>query len=356
MSHKSLLVIKNLNVFFKLKRKKIHIIRGIDITAYPGQIIGLVGESGSGKSVTTKSITNINFGAITTADIMQMDGIDLLSIKHKNWNTVRGKLVSYVPQDPLTSLNPTRRIYKQIFDVLDVHRQKEFKTHKQKMFYAVDLLETFGIRDAAKRILDFPHTFSGGQRQRIVIAIAVSSNPKLIIADEPTTALDPTVQAAVLELFDTIRKKYNTSILFISHNIAVVAKLCDYIYVMYAGRIVEKGTKEEIFTDPRHPYTWALISAIPEESEKGELYTIAGTPPDMLNLPPGDPFAPRNEFAMEIDYRKEPPLFHISKTHSSATWLLHPSALPVTIPNEVKKKILLFTKTFAKSKKEKNNV
>ena len=350
MDKKILLKIENLNVFFKLKRKKIHIIRGVDLEIYPGQIIGLVGESGSGKSVTTKSIININFGGITNADSMLMDDIDLLSIKKNKWNEVRGKLVSYVPQDPLTSLNPTRRVYKQLFDVLNIHRATEFKTRHSKMKYAVDLLETFGIRDAKKRIHDFPHTFSGGQRQRIIIAIAVASKPKLIIADEPTTALDPTVQAAVLELFDTIRKKFNTSILFISHNIAVIAKLCDYIYVMYAGRIVERGTKEEIFGNPKHPYTWALIAAIPEDSEKGELYTIPGTPPDMLHLPPGDPFAPRNEFAMKIDFNKEPPLFDISPTHSAATWLLHPSTKKHSIPKDIASKIELFKKSFKKSK------
>jgi len=347
---KSLLVMKNLNVFFKIKRQKIHIIRGVDITIYPGQIVGLVGESGSGKSVTTKAITNINFGSTTDADLLKINDIDLLKIKGKNWNTIRGKIVSYVPQDPLTSLNPTRRIYKQIFDVLEVHRQKEFPTKQAKMKYAVDLLETFGIRNAQKRIMDFPHTFSGGQRQRIVIAIAVASKPKLIIADEPTTALDPTVQAAVLELFNTVRKKYNTAVLFISHNIAVVAKLCDYIYVMYAGKIIEKGTREEIFANPQHPYTWALISAIPEDTKKGELYTIPGTPPDMLHLPPGDPFAPRNEFAMKIDYEKEPPLFSITKTHAAATWLLHPLSKKVEMPLEVQNKIKLFKKTFDKIK------
>ena len=347
-----ILQIENLNVFFKLKRKKIHIIRGVDLDIYPGQIIGLVGESGSGKSVTTKSIININYGAITSADNMIVDGIDLQSIKKNKWSEVRGKLVSYVPQDPLTSLNPTRRVYKQLFDVLDIHRVKEFKTKEDKMKYAVELLETFGIRNAKKRIHDFPHAFSGGQRQRIIIAIAVASKPKLIIADEPTTALDPTVQAAVLELFDKIRNLYNTSILFISHNIAVVAKLCDYIYVMYAGRIVERGTKEEIFGNPKHPYTWALIAAIPEDSEKGELYTIPGTPPDMLHLPAGDPFAPRNEFAMKIDFSKEPPLFAVSKTHDAATWLLHPATPKQEIPKDIVGKIELFKRSF-KNKKNK---
>ena len=346
--NKSLLVIKNLHVYFKLKKRKIHIIRGVDITAYPGQIIGLVGESGSGKSVTTKSITNINFAAITSADLMTIDGIDLLNIKKNKWQNIRGKLVSYVPQDPLTSLNPTRRIYKQMIDVLDVHRKHEFKHHDEKIKYIIELLTTFGIRNAKNKIRSFPHEFSGGQRQRIIIAIAVVSNPKLIIADEPTTALDPTVQAAVLELFDKIRQKYNTTILFISHNIAVVSKLCDYIYVMYAGRIIEKGTKHEIFTNPQHPYTWALISSIPDESSTSELYTIPGTPPDMLNLPPGDPFAPRNKYAMEIDFKDEPPLFKITATHHAATWLLHPMAPKTNPPIEVLEKIKLFSNSFAK--------
>lgn len=182
-------------------------------------------------------------------------------------------------------------------------------------------------------------------KQRIVITMVVALKPDLIIADEPTTALDPTVQASVLALFEDIRQKMGISIILISHNISVIAKFCDYIYVMYAGKIIECGTKKEIFTAPAHPYTWALISAIPENKDE-KLYNIQGTPPDMANLPLGDPFAPRNEYAIEIDFLKEPPLIQITKTHAAATWLLHPKAPKITLSEQLNKRLLAFKKAF----------
>lgn len=339
-----LIKIRNLNVSFKNKKDIIHIIRGVDIDLNPGQIIGLVGESGSGKSVTAKSILGLNDGSINTVDYINVDGIDLKNKIEKNIAPyeIRGSKVGYIPQDPMTSLNPTRTIYKQILDSINLHRP-ELVNEADKEEYIATLLERFGIKNARKVYKQYPHTFSGGMRQRIAIAMMVACNPKVIIADEPTTALDTTVQAAVLELFQEIKKE-GISIIFISHNIAVVAKLCDYIYVMYAGKVVEKAEKKELFTNPKHPYTWALMASIPEGVTDEKLYTIPGTPPNMKYLSKGDPFAPRNPFSLKIDFEKEPHLFKVNETHYAATWLLHENAPAVEIPEEVKQKIEAFKK------------
>lgn len=349
-----LLEVKNLQISFKTgKNKVIKIVRGIDLKIQKQQIIGIVGESGSGKSVSSKSLLNINEFDITEADKMtlysknkqtnEIEGIDLLQLKKDEWTKIRGKKIGYIPQDPLTSLNPTRTIKKQLLDVLK--NDARFKTNQEKEEYLIDLLEKFGIRNAREKINNYPHTFSGGMKQRVVIAMVVAAKPDLIIADEPTTALDPTVQASVLYLFEQIRENYGISIIFISHNISVIAKFCDFIYVMYAGRVVEKGTKIDIFTNPAHPYTWALISSIPEDKSE-KLYSIPGVPPDMANLGVGDPFAPRNQYALEIDFEKEPELFRISETHSAATWLLDPRAPKVELSEQLKKRISFFRKVF----------
>ena len=342
-----ILEVRNLHVSFPAGRNKtIHIIRGIDLDVYKGQIIGLVGESGSGKSVTSKTLINVNENGIVTADKIQIKNWELSKIKkEKYWQYVRGSKIGYIPQDPLTSLNPTRTIGKQLLDALNNNNDWKERPFTEKKEYLISLLKQFGLRDAEKIFLAYPHTLSGGMKQRIVITMVVALKPDLIIADEPTTALDPTVQASVLALFEDIRQKMGISIILISHNISVIAKFCDYIYVMYAGKIIECGTKKEIFTAPAHPYTWALISAIPENKDE-KLYNIQGTPPDMANLPLGDPFAPRNEYAIEIDFLKEPPLIQITKTHSAATWLLHPKAPKITLSEQLNKRLLAFKKAF----------
>ncbi|QZE12642.1 ABC transporter ATP-binding protein [Mycoplasma sp. Ms02] len=341
-----LLSVKNLKVSFKTGRNKfMTIVRGVDLEIKRGQIVGLVGESGSGKSVTSKSLLNVNENSIFTADQMEIDGIDLTSLKTKQWVKIRGQKIGYIPQDPLTSLNPTRKIGKQLLDALNENTNWKDKSSEEKKEYLIGLLKQFGIRHAEQVFNMYPHTLSGGMKQRVVITMVVALKPDLIIADEPTTALDPTVQASVLALFEDIRTKMNVSIILISHNISVVAKFCDYIYVMYAGRIVERGSKKDIFTQPAHPYTWALISAIPENKED-RLYSIKGTPPDMANLPLGDPFAPRNDYAMEIDFIKEPPLIEISETHAAATWLLHPDAPKVKLSPELEVRLQTFRKVF----------
>ncbi|AWX42589.1 ABC-type dipeptide/oligopeptide/nickel transport system ATP-binding protein (DppD/OppD) [Metamycoplasma cloacale] len=342
-----LLEVRDLHVSFSIgRKKKIHIVRGIDLDVYRGEIIGLVGESGSGKSVTSKSLLNVNEGAMIDAKRMQINDIELTKIKRNSqWQHIRGSKIGYIPQDPLTSLNPTRRIGDQLLDAINNNVEWINKRFSEKKAYLISLLKRFGIRNAEKVFMAYPHTLSGGMKQRIVITMVVALRPEIIVADEPTTALDPTVQASVLALFEDIRKQMGISIILISHNISVIAKFCDYIYVMYAGRIVERGKKEEIFTEPAHPYTWALISAIPENKDE-KLYNIKGTPPDMANLPLGDPFAPRNEYALEIDFYKEPPLIPITKTHAAATWLLHPSSPKVTLSKELTKRLELFKKVF----------
>ncbi|TDV24409.1 oligopeptide transport system ATP-binding protein [Mycoplasmopsis mustelae] len=342
-----LLEVKDLKVSFKLGHNKfISIVRGVDITITKGQIVGIVGESGSGKSVTSKSFLNINDNSVVSAEKMEISGIDLTkSNKESFWQSIRGHKIGYIPQDPLTSLNPTRKVGKQLLDALNKNNDWKTKPYSQKRKYLIELLDKFGIRNSEHVFDMYPHTLSGGMKQRVVITMVVALKPSLIIADEPTTALDPTVQASVLALFDEIRSSMNIAIILISHNISVVAKFCDYIYVMYAGKIVEKGTKKDIFTNPKHPYTWALISAIPENKED-RLYSIKGTPPDMNNLPLGDAFAPRNDYALEIDFIKEPPLFEISPTHSAATWLLHPDAPKIELTPELTSRLENFRKAF----------
>ncbi|QBF34737.1 ABC transporter ATP-binding protein [Mycoplasmopsis phocirhinis] len=348
-----LLEVQNLRVDFKNGRKNfIRIVRGLDLKIKRGEIVGLVGESGSGKSVTSKSLINVNDGAQFAADKMQIEDLDLTKIKKsQQWQAIRGSYIGYIPQDPLTSLNPTRKIGKQLLDALNLNAEWNGKTYLQKRNYLVSLLDEFGIKNADAVFDSYPHTLSGGMKQRVVITMVVALKPKLIIADEPTTALDPTVQASVLALFERIRQTMNISIILISHNISVVAKFCDYIYVMYAGKIVERGTRKDIFTDPRHPYTWALISAIPENKQH-RLYSIKGTPPDMANLPLGDPFAPRNDYALEIDFYKEPPMLLVSKRHAAATWLLHPDAPQVELPHDLQLRINSFRKVFENDEEE----
>ncbi|WP_406615587.1 ABC transporter ATP-binding protein [Mycoplasmopsis hyopharyngis] len=342
-----LLVVKNLQVSFKTsKNNYLNIVIGIDLFIKRAEIVGLVGESGSGKSVTSKALINVNSNTLTKADEMIIDKIDLTKYKkEKDWLKIRGHKIGYIPQDPLTSLNPTRKIGKQLLDALNINPEWKDKSYVEKRKYLISLLEQFGIREAEQVFERYPHTLSGGMKQRVVITMVVALKPNLIIADEPTTALDPTVQASVLALFEEIRSKMGISIILISHNISVVAKFCDYIYVMYAGKIVERGTKRDIFAYPAHPYTWALISAIPENRED-KLYSIKGTPPDMSNLPIGDPFAPRNEYALELDFHKEPPLIEISKTHAAATWLLHPEAPKIELDKNLQNKLELFRKVF----------
>lgn len=327
--------VKNLELSFHTFAGEVKAIQGVNFEVFKGETLAIVGESGSGKSVTTKSIMRLLPKSSTeykNGEIL-FDGKDLLKISEKEMQKVRGKDISMIFQDPMTSLNPTMTIGNQIMEPLFKH-QKLGKADAWKK--SVELLGLVGMPQPEMRMKQYPHQFSGGQRQRIVIAVALACNPKLLIADEPTTALDVTIQAQILELMKDLQKKIDTSIIFITHDLGVVANVADRVAVMYGGRIVEVGTVDEIFYNPQHPYTWGLLSSMPSlDMTEEKLYAIPGTPPDLLDPPKGDAFALRSEYAMKIDMEQVPPLFKISETHYAATWLLHPDAPQVDPPAAV---------------------
>ena len=343
-----ILSVKDLNVKFSLRGKVLHAIRGISLDLYKGESLAIVGESGSGKSVTMKAAMGIlASNAKVTGGTIEFsyhhaDGtpqtVDILT-KDKKWirRHINGKRIAMVFQDPMTSLDPTMTIGKQIMEGMIWH----FKTPKKEAWdKAVELLKEVGIEDAEKRMKNYPHQLSGGMRQRVVIAIALACNPDLLICDEPTTALDVTIQAKIIELIRRVQKERGISVIYITHDLGVVAKVADYVNVMYAGKIVEKGMINEIFYDPKHPYTWGLLSAMPDLDTADErLYTIPGSPPNLLNEKPGDAFAPRNQFALEIDDKADPPMFQVTDTHYAATWLLDPRAPKAEMPPELKERI-----------------
>ncbi|MFC0271981.1 ABC transporter ATP-binding protein [Metabacillus herbersteinensis] len=333
-----ILEVKDLHISFHTFAGEVQAIRGVNFDLYKGETLAIVGESGSGKSVTTKSIMKLlpeSNSEIKEGQIL-FDGKDIAKLSNSAMQKIRGKDISMIFQDPMTSLNPTMKIGKQIMEPIIKHQNLSKSAAKER---AIDLLRLVGIPQPEARFNQYPHQFSGGMRQRVVIAIALACNPKVLIADEPTTALDVTIQAQILELMKDLQKKIDTSIIFITHDLGVVANVADRVAVMYGGKIVETGTVDEVFYNPQHPYTWGLISSMPSlDSEDSELYAIPGTPPDLLYPPKGDAFAPRNEYAMQIDLEKQPPMFKVSDTHYAATWLLHPDAPKVEPPEAVKKR------------------
>ncbi|WP_192986420.1 ABC transporter ATP-binding protein [Carnobacterium mobile] len=347
----NVLEVKNLNITFDTYAGKVKAIRGVSFNLKKGETLAIVGESGSGKSVTTRSIMRLlsQNANIEEGEIL-FNGKDLIKKSEKEMQGIRGKDIAMIFQDPMTSLNPTMTIGKQVAEPIRLHQ----KLNKNEAFKrALELLKLVGLPQAEKRMKQYPHQFSGGQRQRIVIAIALACNPEVLIADEPTTALDVTIQAQILDLMKELQKKISTSIIFITHDLGVVANVADRVAVMYAGKIVEVGTVDEIFYNPRHPYTWGLISSMPTLEIKESLYAIPGTPPDLLDPPKGDAFAPRNEYAMKIDTELEPPLFKISDTHYAATWLLHPDAPAVEPPAEIKARQEIYEQKFSKTQYKK---
>lgn len=336
---KNILSIKNLDVTFRTNAGNIHAIRGVDFELPLGKTVALVGESGSGKSVTMKTVAGLlDDNALINSGNIFYNGTDLLTLTKKELRQkINGQHIAMVFQDPMTSLNPTMQIGDQITEAMFLHKKISKSDARQK---AVELLNLVGIADAEKRIKSYPHQLSGGMRQRVVIAVALSCEPKILICDEPTTALDVTVQARILNLIQEIQAKMVLSVIYITHDLGVVAKVADFVNVMYAGKIIEVGTVEEIFYDPRHPYTWGLLSAMPDlETDDDRLYSIPGSPPNLLHEPKGDAFAARNKFAMKIDEKVEPPMFKISETHYAATWLLHPDAPKVEMPLELKSRL-----------------
>lgn len=347
MEKEKVLSIRDLSISFKTSSGSVNAIRGVKLDLYKGETLAIVGESGSGKSVTMKAAMGIlsSNGQVNSGSINftynrnnEKVQVDILKLSKKELRQrINGKRMAMIFQDPMTSLNPTMTIGAQIVEGMIWH----YKTPKKEAYKkAIELLELVGIVDAKKRIKNYPHQLSGGMRQRVVIAIALACNPEVLICDEPTTALDVTIQAKILELIKDIQRKMNISVIYITHDLGVVAKVADYVAVMYAGKIVEKGTVEEVFYEPKHPYTWGLLSAMPDlETKDDKLYTIPGTPPNLACQVVGDPFAPRNLYALNIDNRLEPPMFKISDTHYAATWLLHEKAPKVEMPDALRNRV-----------------
>ena len=337
----TILEVNNLKINFKTYAGLVQAVRGVNFSLEKGKTLAIVGESGSGKSVTSNAIMKLipQPPAIYAEGEILFNGKNLVTATEKEMTKIRGNDIAMIFQDPMTALNPTMRVGKQIMEVILKHNKKASKAEAKKR--AIELLTEVGIPFPEQRFKQHPHEFSGGMRQRVVIAIALAAEPKILIADEPTTALDVTIQAQILELMKQIQRTSETSIIFITHDLGVVANVADTVAVMYAGQIVEYGTANEIFYNPKHPYTWGLLGSMPDlDNEADELLrTIPSSPPDLIHPPKGDAFAARNEFALAIDYEQEPPMFQVSETHFAKTWLLHPDAPHVPIPEAVRKRI-----------------
>lgn len=339
-SMQPILQLENLSVSFDTPEGEIQAVRNVSLTLNPGEILAVVGESGCGKTVMGKAVMKLlpkNAG-ITGGRILA-DGRDITNCREKEMKKLRGGVLSMVFQDPMTSLNPTVPVGKQIMESVLKH---ESCARRQAKARALEMMELVGIRRPERMFALQPHCFSGGMRQRCVLAAALASRPKILFSDEATTALDATVQAKILNLLLDIRKKTGISIVFISHDLGVVSRVADRVAVMYAGRIAEIGTAEEVFYDPRHPYTWGLLSALPCFAGKtGTLNSIPGMPPVLLDPPPGDAFAERNACALAVDYEKEPPMVQVTPTHSAATWLLDSRAPKVERPEALRERASL---------------
>ena len=346
MDNKVIISCKDIEVKFRVRDRYLTAIRNVSLDIYEGETFAIVGESGSGKSVFTKTMTGMleSNGQITNGSVM-FEGKDLTQLKtDKDWEGIRGKKISTVFQDPMTSLNPIKTIGSQITEVIEKHQGVSKEEAKKQ---AIDMMFRVGIQNADKRFNEYPFQYSGGMRQRIVIAIALACRPQILICDEPTTALDVTIQAQIVHLIRDLQDEFKFTTIYITHDLGVVAKVADRVGVMYGGQIIEYGLIEEIFYDPKHPYTWALLSSLPQLGIKGkDLTFIPGTPPSLFNEIKGDAFAPRNKFALKIDFVKEPPFFKVTDTHFAKTWLLDERAPKVNKPEEIEdlhEKILAMT-------------
>ena len=334
-----ILEVKDLELGFNTYAGQVQALRGVDFHLNKGETLAIVGESGSGKSVTIKAVTKLlAANAVVKGGSITYKGQDILNMDDKAFSQLRGNEISLIFQDPLSSLDPVMKIGKQITETLRIKLKMSKEDAKKR---AIELMGAVGIPEPEKRYNEYPFQFSGGMRQRIVIAIALACNPEVLICDEPTTALDVTIQSQILELIGDIQKKNDLSVIFITHDLGVVANVADRVCVMYAGKIVETGTVEEIFYDPRHPYTWSLLTSMPSlaTSQGDKLTVIPGTPPNMVHPPKGDAFAARNPYALKIDFEEQPPMFKISDTHYAATWLEHPDAPKMGIPEPLKSRI-----------------
>jgi oligopeptide transport system ATP-binding protein len=332
----NILSVRDLVVKFNLRGRTLTAIRGASLDLDEGETLAIVGESGSGKSVFTKSFIGMldQNGRVESGSIL-FEGRDLAKRRREEeWFDIRGKKISMVFQDPMTALNPLLPVGRQIQEVVELHRRITGRKAEQAV---VEILDRVGIIDPERRAKQYPHEFSGGMRQRVVIAIAMACQPRILICDEPTTALDVTIQAQILGLIKALQSDFAFTTIYITHDLGVVANVADRVAVMYAGKIVETGTTEEIFYDPRHPYTWALLSSLPQLGVKGKpLYSISGTPPNLFKEIKGDAFAPRNPRALKIDFELDPPMFEVSPTHRAATWLLDPRSPPLEPPEAIR--------------------
>ena len=353
MEENVVLSVQNLHVSFRTQTGWAQAVRGVSFDVKKGETLAIVGESGSGKSVSVKAAMGLlSSNAKIDSGSVFVGGRDALKCKESELCRLRGSEIAMVFQDPFASLNPIVKVGKQIVEGMILKnrlRRRERKnepklTKKQARERAIALMEEVGIEDAARRFEQYPFEFSGGMRQRIVIAIALSLDPEILICDEPTTALDVTIQAQILDLLEKLKRERGLSMVFITHDLGVVARVADRVAVMYAGKIVEYGGVEEIFYDARHPYTWALLCSMPDLHTTGRLAAIDGAPPKTLNGLQGDAFARRSDYAMEVDFLYEPPFFKISDTHFAATWLLHENAPKVEAPSALPKKIELGAK------------
>ena len=327
------LEVKELAIEYRTRKSVVQAVNGISFQVPRGTTMGLVGETGAGKTTTALGIMGlipVPPGKVVSGEIL-FQGENLLEKSQADMRSIRGKRISMIFQDPMTALNPILTVGDQICEVIRLHEKLSMHESVAK---AKEMLELVGI--PGERYNDYPHQFSGGMKQRVVIAIALACNPMLLIADEPTTALDVTIQAQILELIKELQREFNYTIVFITHDLGVVANVADRVAVMYAGQIVELGTVEEVFYDPRHPYTWALLSSLPQLAQKNtKLYSITGTPPSLYNQIVGDSFAPRNPHCLKIDTLLEPPMFRVTDTHYAKTWLLDPNAPKIEKPEGI---------------------
>jgi oligopeptide transport system ATP-binding protein len=327
-----LLDVKDLKTSFFTHVGEVKAVGGVTFHLDKGEALGIVGESGSGKSITMMSVMGLlaDNGRVINGEIL-FEGKDLSKLGEKDMQKIRGNDIGMIFQDPMTSLNPVLTVGEQLTEGLIKHKKM---TKQQAFDRAVQMLTIVGIPSPKDRMKQYPHEFSGGMRQRVMIAMALACEPKLLIADEPTTALDVTIQAQILELMKDLKEKINTSIILITHDLGVVADVCNRINVMYGGVLAETGTTRDIFYNPKHPYTWGLLKSIPNPKslEKERLLPIEGTPPDLLKPPVGCPFAPRCDYAMRVCMTERPPMFEVGEGHKAACWLNHPEAPKVTPP------------------------
>ena len=333
MDRNKILEVKDLHVSFDTYAGEVQAVRGVTFDLYKAEAIAIVGESGCGKSVTAKSIMKLipmPPGRFKKGNII-FNGKDITQYTRKQMEAIRGSEIGMIFQDPMTSLSPTMIVGKQIAEGIMQHQKL---SKKQAMEKAVEMLKLVGIPNPESRVNQYPHEFSGGMRQRAMIAIALACNPKLLIADEPTTALDVTIQAQILDLMKELKKKIDTSIILITHDLGVVADMAERVIVMYAGKVVEQGHIDDIFFNPQHPYTWGLLKSVPrlDSGNKEQLIPITGTPPDLFSPPKGCGFAARCKYSMKVCYMMQPEMTECGTGHQTACWLLHPDSPKVERP------------------------